>query len=363
MQLARFRFYTVLLLAVPGAGASRLDDLLNTAWHMRVQARYTEAEQTLREAEPLARSLPEGDHRRLVVANELGTVLTSLGRFEEAASILENVLPVAKRTAPERHIVLAMTLASAYHNHGRVRDAETLLRRVLRESAAASPGDRATAKSLLGRVSLDLGHLKVAERYCREALREQEAVLGPAHRETYTTLSTLASLYLRSGRLRDAERTARRVVNLSLIGQKRGHPDEAKGRLLLGMAVRRASRPKEAREQFESALAIFQKALGPAHPMVSVTRYNIAGLDADAGDLLRARAQLEVALHATERVLGRSHRQVAEILALHSEVLHRLGERAEALKAKARVDEIIKTHWVRNRSGQIDIAALAIESR
>lgn len=88
-----------------------------------------------------------------------------------------------------------------------------------------------------------------------------------------------------------------------------------------------------------------------------------AGLDADTGDWARARELLTDTLAATERALGPSHPQVAMILELHSNVLRRLGEREQAKQAQQRLAEIASSQSIRNRPGQIDIQALAVESR
>lgn len=362
MTLAGF-FSCGLLALVHARAGDELDQLLEAGRQLRIQARYAQAEKTLREAEPLVRVLPESDLRRAIHANDLANVLTWQGRPAEAAAILEPAVAAARKSAPERYVVLALSLAAAYHQQGRARDAETLLRRVLRESGAGSPGERATARSMLGRVSLDLGHLKAAERYCREALSEQERVLGPAHRETYLTVLTLAGLHGRSGRFREAERAARRAVEISLAARPAGHPDEAHGRMLLGAALRQLGRTREAREQFEWARTIFEKALGEAHPSAALTRYHLASLAADTGDLASARGLLTEALAATERALGLSHPQVAMILELHSQVLRRLGERELAMQARARLAEVMSSQSIRDRAVQIDIHALAVESR
>ncbi|WP_375539470.1 tetratricopeptide repeat protein [Propioniciclava sp. MC1683] len=76
------------------------------------------------------------------------------------------------------------------------------------------------------------------------------------------------------------------------------------------LSPHRSGREPEA-VQYEQLLADQQRVLGSEHPNTLATRYNLAGLMRDMGDLGGARALYEQLLADQQRVLGSEHPNTA----------------------------------------------------
>jgi tetratricopeptide (TPR) repeat protein len=86
----------------------------------------------------------------------------------------------------------------------------------------------------------------------------------------------------------------------------------------------------QARPLFERALAIYEKVLGPEHPLTAPSLNNLALLLYDQGDYAEARQLFERALTIVEKTLGPDHPNTAKTLNSLALLLQTLGDLAGA---------------------------------
>jgi eukaryotic-like serine/threonine-protein kinase len=243
-----------------------------------------QAEPILRQALRDRRSLPEQDPALLAqsLAN-LGRSLMLLGKSAEAEPAFREALDLRNETASGDGALRARainSLASALWDQRKVIEAEARFRQALTLCRNLPPTDQgALAEALNGLASVlryqqQLGQ---AEQLQREAVRIQQARGG----ETYLTADLLGNLALilsDRGRLTDAERTARRVLELRRRLLPSGHPDIAKSLSALAEVLRRQHRLEEAEGLQREALASVKSLAAGAPPLLATHLAELAAI-------------------------------------------------------------------------------------
>jgi tetratricopeptide (TPR) repeat protein/tRNA A-37 threonylcarbamoyl transferase component Bud32 len=103
---------------------------------------------------------------------------------------------------------------------------------------------------------------------------------------------------------------------LALLERSLGpeHPSVANTVYNLGNIAVAQFRFEQARDLYARALAIYETALGPEHPDVAACLVNRAGIDIELGELERARIDLDRSLSILESSVGPDHPEVATAL-------------------------------------------------
>ena len=223
----------------------------------------------------------ESDAARGLAVHRLGRLATEQGNVAAAAGLLEQAETYASRAFGEGHV----EHAAALHDLGAV---------------LASQGRHAEAESALRR-AVGFG----------EELTASGALPGPTFG---AWLGNLATVLVTAGRLGDAEKMLRRALDLLESEAARG---PAYGALLKDLSDVVAARgaDEEAEILAGRAVAAFEAALGPTHPMLALAL-------ASHADRLRALGQSLVAEGALRRALelhsahhGPDHATSVELLA------------------------------------------------
>jgi serine/threonine protein kinase len=144
--------------------------------------------------------------------NHLGRAHFGLNRFEEAASIWEELLPVCRETLGEEDpetLTMTQNLAAAYLAMQRHDQAEPLLVRVL-EARRRVLGDDDLLKTTatmnnLAHLYMDSQRYEQAEPLFREALEIRTRTLGTSHPRTLISTYNLGDLYQKTERHEQAE--------------------------------------------------------------------------------------------------------------------------------------------------------------
>jgi tetratricopeptide (TPR) repeat protein len=268
-----------------------------------------------------AAALPENN---LCVAESrslVASVLYARGSYEEG-EVLEKAALAAKTAAgpaaePQRRASLR-DVGLLLLKQGKYSEAEPYLRGVL-ESVDRGPdsdaGARAEALQALGEL------IRAQDRYDEALARFQEArtELGRAAAPDFSLLadvtSSLAGLHLDRAEFGDAEREARRFLEIL-----DAHPDALTpeqrviGRNNLGEIYRHQGRLEDAEPILADSLTAAREALCPENPTLLFFRNNLAMLYAERGQGERAEALYRESLDATERALGPRHPSVAQCL-------------------------------------------------
>jgi tetratricopeptide (TPR) repeat protein len=184
---------------------------------------------------------------------------------------------------------------------------------------------------------LQRGAFAQAEQFGRSALKETET-LGPSHRGTEQSLSTLSLALRLQGKHADALPLAQRLV---AIRTKQYGPDETStgialhnnAEILLAMG-----RYAEAEKLQAGALAAFEKKLGPVHQNTASAMHNMGAIQLKQGKHKEAEKYLRRALAAKEKALSPGNLSIAHTLESLAASLEGQGRQLEAEKFKKRAE-------------------------
>ncbi len=265
-------------------------------------------------AEALALLGPRRDAEalRLLAQIEIGRgamrqFTTDLAAAETSArraiGILQRLEP---RDAPSLGQALN-NLAVVRGEQGRIEEAIALHREAIDELAAGL-GPRhprvARAESNLATVLDMAGRATEAEALFDRVLRGQREGLGDAHPDTLSTAANLAHLLIEQRRPGEAA-----ALLVPIVERAASLPDEernlAYARAMLGDALIRSGRPREALGSLEQSLAGRVRALGDDHPLVWNTRCLLGHARAAIGEA-DGEPEIRRAGEALARIVGRA---------------------------------------------------------
>ncbi|MCG8456930.1 MAG: tetratricopeptide repeat protein, partial [Holophagales bacterium] len=239
---------------------------------------------------------------------------------------------------PDVQAEVKQYLGRVYLRLGLYEEAETLLRDVLelfRRLHGEAPPAVAEAENDLGMVLLERDDPE-ALTLLESALEQRRSFLGPDHLETARTLSYLA-YYLRSaGRQQEAETHFREALGL---WRKKDPDGVAIAGTLSGLAwtVRQLGRPREAEPLLREALEIYRRHHGELHPEVASGWHNLAGVLWQLDRWQEGDGAIRRSIEAKHGLYGEVHPDIANSLGTLAGALFRRGEhdRAAALYRQA----------------------------
>lgn len=274
-------------------------------------ARYAEAaslyEEALRRSR-LVRGPSHPDTLRLIA--NLGATYAKLGRYGEAEPLQREVVAEHLRVLGEDHHRTGMSmhnLGVLLIHKGRLSEAETWLRRACEAREVVGPDGYLFTRSFLADVVRDLGRLDEAEAIYQRTLGAQRRELDSGNPDTYRTVSGLAELQRRRGRLLEALDMAAGVLpgQLEATGEKRLFAADT----LVVMARTRADlgQVDQALADAGRARRIRLELLGPDHPEVLRAGLVIAAIQCDGAQAATARRSLDDLIPQLEASLGPDH--------------------------------------------------------
>lgn len=275
----------------------------------------------------------EPETRSSVLAS-IGQVYRQAGRLDEAERLLREALELRRRVLlpTDPRIGLSFNaLANAHRARGRLAEAFALVDEGLDLWRAAHPeDDRDTAIMLSNRAGIEkeLGHVDDAITHFTESL-EMRQRLGQEASDIAKAFKNLATAQLAAGRLAEAEASledARR--------QLEGQASSAKGveaGLLHYLGILRSEQGQldAARILFSQSLTLRGEYRESFHRQALDTRFELARLEVQTGNLVRAEAWLRPALKDL-REHGRNPITLAEALLLAARLEGRRGENQSA---------------------------------
>jgi tetratricopeptide (TPR) repeat protein/transcriptional regulator with XRE-family HTH domain len=176
-----------------------------------------------------------------------------------------------------------------------------------------------------------------AEPLFQRALVIREQALGVEHPAVAQSLTSLAQLYVDTGRYDQAQSLYQRAVT---IYESRGgltHPDMAQSLNSLALVYYEQGKYEQAEPLYQRALSIYEQALGPHHPYVAVGLNHLALLYWTQGKYEQAEPLYQRALSIYEQVFGPDHPSLASIVNNLARLYHAQGkyEQAESLHYRA----------------------------
>jgi tetratricopeptide (TPR) repeat protein/predicted Ser/Thr protein kinase len=271
---------------------------LSRAWSLLVrlvgqQGRNQEALLMQPASEALA-ELADDDLVRATAISSLGSVLSDLGRYEEAQKAHERVLALRQKALGSEH------------------------------------PDTTNSLNNLGGVLYYLGKYEEAREIHARALALREKILGPEHPHVAVSLNNLGLALWKQGHLEEARAAHERALALREKAMRPDAPDVAASLNNLGLVLIELQRYEEAVKLYQRVLAMWEKVLGPDHPDVALALNNLGTCFEGLGNADESLRMYERALALRRKALGPAHPEVANSLASTGNALRRLGRYAEA---------------------------------
>jgi len=266
---------------------------------------------------------------------DIASMDSDIGNTDAAIAGYLQALALLDRQAGPRHplsVNLLRSLGVAYRDRGDVDQAEQAVSAALALSRSLN-GDRHPVslglRRLRAAVMIDQGRLDIAERELRAAHALTVERLGPTHRDTGMSWSSLAMLELERGQ--DAQAIADMDRSVAIM---RAPDSQALLPYMLlnqGLALSAAGRHRDALAPLYEARARWIAQLGQNNPAVGDSERLIAEARAALGEPRQADALLAQALRRTEAGYGATHPRTRAVRVAWARNLGRLGRDAQAL--------------------------------
>ena len=176
--------------------------------------------------------------------------------------------------------------------------------------------------------------------FARAALKEAESSLGPQHRATEQSISTLSLALRLQGKQEEALPLTQRLV---AIRTKQYGPEDPSTAIALHNNAETfiaLNRFVEAGALQARALAVFEKKLGPNHVNTATALHNMGAILLKQEKYQDAEKYLRRALAAKEKALKPGHLSIAHTLDNLATALDGQGRQVEAEKYKRRAEAI-----------------------
>jgi non-specific serine/threonine protein kinase/serine/threonine-protein kinase len=268
--------------------------------------RYDQAAPMLEEAVALLTAALPADHPDLAQAIRSQAVLAfHRGRWSDAEILFragsEGLDPAAQ---PEDWALAAHNVGVALYKQGRSEEAEAEFLRALEVRERSLPADHphlARSLSALGAIYVERGDAERAVELYRRALEHLERTLGPRHAHVALALTNLAQAYRGLGRWDEAEAALDRAIEIQEATVGPEHPDLAQPLNTLGLLLVQRGELARAERALLRALEVRRAALGDESPWVAESMRNLGSLYLEMGRLDEAEPLLRRALEVRER--------------------------------------------------------------
>jgi tetratricopeptide (TPR) repeat protein len=271
-----------------------------------------------RGADRIERELTAQPAIQATLMETMGTVYTSLGLYEQAASLLRTALDRRKALYGSRHAEVARSLdrlgevlklrADYDPAEAMYREALALRRELLGNTHADTARSIYELADLLGR----MGDYPAAEPLFREALALHRELLGPRSQETARSIEGLALNLYDQGDYAAAATLLRDAVAIQRELHDGPHPHLAKALNNLGFVITELGEHAQAEELFREALAM-KRMIYPddAHPEIAMSLNNVAFVLHDQRKYDAAEELYREAMAMQRTLLGDQHPDVA----------------------------------------------------
>jgi serine/threonine-protein kinase len=250
--------------------------------------------------------------------NNLSLVLQARGDVAAAESLLRRAVEISRRDPAQitETLIMESNLGALLSDRGNYEAAEAMLREVLaRRTAVLGPNHPQVALSMQ-RLAFFLdrkGAWTEAESLTREALRRYRNLYSDSHPQTLTATNNLAMLLQKTGRLAEAEGLFRQAIDTATRAQY-GTADTAVWSANLAGLLGEELKFAEATELFQRALDLCRAQLGPGSTREARILEQRGTMLAFLGKTAAATADFNQALAIRRSRLGPEHPDVASSL-------------------------------------------------
>jgi CHAT domain-containing protein/Tfp pilus assembly protein PilF len=227
-------------------------------------------------------------------------------------------------------------LGFLYYNSGNLKDGETFLRQGLelrREKLGAGTADYAESANDMALFFRDTRRFQEAQALAEEAVAVRSRVLGANDPLVAETLETLGSIFSGEGEYDKSAATFEkaRTIYESRIDDKNPAPPEY-GTLLVNLAgnYQRLGKYRKAEADFDTALDVLRKTIGPNHPIYTTSQIGLANLETELGDYSAAEKLYNEAAPLLKSALGETHPMYVQLVDNRAALYQAIGNRAGA---------------------------------
>ncbi len=268
----------------------------------------------------------------------MSTLLTQLGRYEEAAVHARRALDCWCAVEGERSVDAARAqrqLAKTRRDQGDTRGAATMLRGAIALYRQTADDDFFLSSMLkdLAQVESELEHGAESVRLLEEAMELDRRYYGPNHPRFANTLNSIGVSHFQLGNYDEAEAAYREALR---IGRDRFGPNNPQnGTTLFNLAglLIMQDEPDEAIPLYREALDVMRAAYGTAHAKTATVLTDLAAALEAAGNAEEALPIHEEAVDALRAALGDEHPRTAYAIHGYARALQAVGRLAEAESA------------------------------
>ncbi|MGB2865590.1 MAG: serine/threonine-protein kinase [Sedimentisphaerales bacterium] len=303
-------------------GQEHPDTLLATdgiGWVYQDQGRYHDMEHLWTKNLKI-RQRVSGAELQASTMNALGATYWFLGKYKEAESLFEKILPLARRELKEENVTIlpayGCNLANVYKAQGRYEEAERLFVEMLK--TAEWPERRRRVELLytceLADTYREQGQHDEAEPLFVKTLEKLRLLLGQKHLRILPHTYGLARLYMDQDRHEEAQTIFSEALQTARGRHRLEHPVTL--RIVNGLAVLRTKQKQydQAEILFDEALKGRQRELGEDHPDTLESKNDLAVLYKEQARYEEAEQLLLEAVKGRRIKLGEEHPHTQESL-------------------------------------------------
>jgi tetratricopeptide (TPR) repeat protein len=300
--------------------------------------RSEQAATMVREAMEIRRRVLGEDHPDTLVAiSDFGVVLENAGDLPGAESAYRQALDARRRILGNEDLatyISASNLGNFLRSTGSFAEAETLLREAmdgLRRLKGNDNRDTLIAINKFGYLLIEQGRPQEAEPLWREVYETGLRVFGPDDPDMLVWTHNLGGLLNVLGRSADAEPYYRAALEANRRVHGLEHPATLNSTVGYGRVLMDLGRVEEALPYYRSASEVYERTLGPDHPDSLQCNASLGMALQRSDHLDEAEATLRRTLDGRRRVLGPEH----------PSTLYSMGALGGVLADRAEYDEAV----------------------
>ncbi len=286
-----------------------------------------------------------GEHHEATLSSlhSMGSLLESMGRFEEAHDYFTKALAGQRRVLGNEHPTTLSTINSLgllAANMDKVEEAQALCREALEGRRRVLGNDHEDTLNSLNSVATlleSMGEFEEAKSHFLEALAGRRRIFGDDHPRTLTVINNLANLLHQMGEGEEALRYHGEAVEIRRRVQGADHPETLVSTANLGGLLMSMGKHEEALGYLSEALAGNRRTLGDEHPHTLIAMNLMGALLKRMGRFEEAEPYYREALAGNRRALGDDHLNTVTVIHNLGNLLRELGrlDEAEAHGARA----------------------------
>ena len=353
---------------------ARMEAIIGTVYTSL--GKYDKAETSLTRALDVQRTrYGTGHPETLETMQAIATLAMRRGKNDEAETLLRQVLEQRLAQPQPDPMLVAATrndLGAALVRQGKREEAESVHRAALAfatRTAATAPEAQMTARNNLAVLLVGQGKFDEAEEHYRDVLAQRRELQGPVHPDLANLLNNLGVLLSKTQRFAEAEALLRESLAMKRkLYDDSGHPSIALAMAQLATVLTKQKRYGEAEPMYLEALAMRRKSLKPGHPYIATNLNNLASLYREQEDYTRAEPLYHEAIAICREGAGPEHPWTASMILNLGQMYLRAGRPGAAedsLGEAVRIREKIlpEDHWELAEARSLLGAALARQGK